>query len=144
MDGVRSLGHVLQVHNNYVIFFCTNEGSEVAQPFGFFYLLHVGGVSILLVHCFHIHPPDPQLSPFQKHPCFSVKHRNNIFVMFLHALTQKGKNGQVKIVTLCNNPRVKGLLKTQTLKLHSQLQLSTETKQLELIHLHCLNNSFST
>lgn len=79
MDGVCSFGHVLQMHNNYVIFLCTNEGSEVAQPLGFFYLLPVGGVSILLVYCLLIHPPDPLLSPLQKNPCISVKHQYNIF-----------------------------------------------------------------
>lgn len=78
MDGVCSFGHVLQMHNNYVIFLCTNEGSEVAQPLGFFYLLPVGGISILLVHCLLINLPDPLLSPLQKHPCLSVKQQHNI------------------------------------------------------------------
>lgn len=78
VDGVRSCGHVLQVHNNCVIFLCTDEGSEVTQPLGFLYLLPVGGVSVLLIHCLLIHPPDPLLSPLQKHPCISAKHQHII------------------------------------------------------------------
>lgn len=118
VDGVRSCGHVLQVHNNCVSFLCTDEGSEVTQPLGFLYLLPVGGVSVLLIHCLLIHPPDPLLSPLQKHPCISAKHRHIIlceaFTCTL-SLTESLPRRQRSVGPDQWNPCVPGLIWADTM-----------------------------